>query len=325
MRIQRQRYQAGSIRKAPRSQGFAWEFRYYYNDEKGQRKAKSQTFDSTVYKTERAVRKAIEGQLSALNANTLAGRADVTFGQVIDRYLTEELPALKHSTQMTNRSLLRVHIRPHWDDVRVADVEALEVKQWLNTLPFGPASKARARNTISHLLDLAMLWKYIPVARNPMELVKVKGSTKRKKPIIILTPEQFKAIVRLLPEPYNLMVLVCGCLGLRVSEVLALKWKDIDWESGTLQVEQVFTHGQIQNSAKTQSSEGVLPLYGPLLMALMEWRDKQDYESEWVFASLKTGSPYSDSTILTRYLKPAGVKLGISGVGWHSIRHSYKS
>jgi integrase len=81
---------------------------------------------------------------------------------------------------------------------------------------------------ISKLLDLAMLWEYLPVQRNPMELVRVKGSTKRQKPIVIITPQQFRRIVEELPEPYSLMVLVCGCLGLRVSECLALKWIDFD-------------------------------------------------------------------------------------------------
>jgi hypothetical protein len=65
---------------------------------------------------------------------------------------------------------------------------------------------------VSKVLGLAMLWEYIPVGRNPMELVRVKGSTKRQKAIVILTPAEFKALVEELPEPYNLMVLVCGCV-----------------------------------------------------------------------------------------------------------------
>ena len=325
MRIHRQRYQTGSVRKVPRAHGFAWEFRYYYTDPDGQRKLKVQTFDAAIYKSERDVRKSVEAQLASLNANTLAGRAGVTFGQVIDRYLIEELPRLKHSTQMTNRSLIELHVRPKWGEHRPVDIEALEVKQWLDSLSVGAASKARARNMISKLLDLSMLWKYIPVTRNPMELVAVKGSTKRKKKIVILTPGQFKGIVKALPEPYNLMVLVCGCLGLRVSETLALKWTDINWREGTLQVRRAFTHGQIQEEPKTDSSGAELPVYPGLLKALKKWRGKQDHDFEWVFASPKTGSPYSDSTILTRYLKPAAASLKIEGIGWHSIRHSYKS
>ena len=45
---------------------------------------------------------------------------------------------------------------------------------------------------LSKLMELAMLWEYIPVGRNSMELVRVKGSTKRQKEIVILTPDQFK-------------------------------------------------------------------------------------------------------------------------------------
>ena len=108
----------------------------------------------------------------------------------------------------------------------MADVTAMAVKQWLDKLPFGAASKARTRNMVSKLLDLAMLWEYIPVGRNPMELVRVKGSTKRQKANRHThAGSNSRRWWSALPEPYNLMVLVCGCLGLRVSETLGLKWR----------------------------------------------------------------------------------------------------
>ena len=112
MKIHRQRYQTGSVRKLPRDHGLAWEFRSYYTDTEGKRKLKVQTFDASIYRMERDVRKSVEGQLASLNANTLAGRAGVTFGQIIDRYLEEELPCPRHSTQTTNKSLLEMHIDP---------------------------------------------------------------------------------------------------------------------------------------------------------------------------------------------------------------------
>ncbi len=158
------------------------------------------------------MRKAVEGQLSALNAGTLGGKVGATLGTIIDRYMAEDFLTLRHSTQTTNKSLIDLHIRPKWEDVRLADVSAMAVKQWLDKLPFGAASKARARNMLSKLMDFAMLWEYIPVGRNPMELVRVKGSTKRQKEIVILTPDQFKALVEELAEPYDLMVLSHSCL-----------------------------------------------------------------------------------------------------------------
>jgi integrase len=325
MKVRRERYQHGSVRKVPRSQGFAWEFRFYITSSNGKRKLKVQTFDSIKYPTARDVRIAVESQLSSLNAGTLGGKVAATLGTIIDRYIKEEFPSLRHSTQTTNKSLIDLHIRPKWQDVRIADVTALSVKQWVDRLPFGAASKARARNMISKLLNLAMLWEYIPVGRNPMELVKVKGSTKRTKKLTIITQAQFRDLVNVLPEPYNLMLLVTGCLGLRVSETLGLKWCDFNFGEGTVNFNQVFTHGEVQKLPKTDASGGGLPVHPRLCEILLDWKSRQQHDHSWVFPSKKTGSPYSDSTILTDYLKPAAMKLGINGLGWHMLRHSYKT
>ena len=60
MKVSRERYQHGSVRKVPRSQGFAWEFRFYITAPDGKRKLKVQTFDSGRHPTEHHVRKAVE-------------------------------------------------------------------------------------------------------------------------------------------------------------------------------------------------------------------------------------------------------------------------
>jgi hypothetical protein len=96
------------------------------------------------YPTERDVRKAVEGQLSALTAGTLGGKVAATLGTIIDRYMVEEFPTSRHSTQTTNKSLIDLDIRPKWQDMRLADVTALAVKQWMEKLPFGAASKCSA-------------------------------------------------------------------------------------------------------------------------------------------------------------------------------------
>ena len=60
MKISRERYQHGSVRKVPRSQGFAWEFRFYSTAPDGKRKLTVQTFDSLKYPAERDVFTAVE-------------------------------------------------------------------------------------------------------------------------------------------------------------------------------------------------------------------------------------------------------------------------
>jgi integrase len=112
---------------------------------------------------------------------------------------------------------------------------------------------------------------------------------------VIITPAQFKSIVQHLPEPYNLMVLLCGCLGLRVSEGLALKWANINWKAATVSIEQIYTHSRLQNSAKTDASESELSIYPALAKALRGWQRRQQDRSDspYVFASPRTGRPYS--------------------------------
>lgn len=323
------RYQHGHVRRVARAGGcFAWEYLYRQTDEDGVRRQKMQTFSSDEYPTEASVWKAVEGQLASMNANTLAGKVSFTFGQLIDKYLEEELPTLAWSTQQTNRSLVELHIRPKWGDTRLADIKPLAVKTWLEReVPFGPASKARARNVISRLLDLAMLWEIIPtVERNPMQLVRVKGSTKRQKPLTILTIDQFKKLVKALSSPFDLVVFMTGCLGLRISEALALKWSDVNESDSSVTIERVFTHGRLKDVPKTDASWRVLPLHPTLMQRLLDWKKASNPVSDdaYLFPGSK-GTPRSDSTMMTDYVKPAAKKVGIVNFGYHSLRHSYKT
>jgi integrase len=211
------------------------------------------------------------------------------------QYIKEDLPKLEPSIQGTNKNMVNKHIKPKWEKYPILDVTPQKVDEWLTSLTsptFGAASKVRARDLMKTLFDLAMLEQMIPFERNPMELVKVKSGSKRQKRIVIITPEQLKLIVKALPEPYNLMVLVCGCLGLPVGEVMALKCEDIDYEARTVSIKRVYTHSQIQDSPKTSSSEGELPLCPALVLALKEWqsRKRQEHDFPFVFASPRTGS-----------------------------------
>src|ERR1700732_4775176 len=102
----------------------------------------------------------------------------------------------------------------------------LQVKCLRARLGGSPAQSAQ-----SHLYEKAMLWELIPLERNPMALVELKGVSKRLRPPRILTEEEFGALLNQLVHPYRCMVLLAGCTGLRVSEVMGLRWSGINFES----------------------------------------------------------------------------------------------
>jgi integrase len=322
MRIKRNRYQQGSIRKVRRASGFAWEFRFYFN-EGGKRKLRTQTFDGKLYRTESEVRKALEAQILQLNRGTDYGRsAGVTFGALLDRYISEEMPARK-STADSYHSLIRNHLRPRWSKHLLAEIRPSELHSWFQSLDLAPVSKGHVRSLMHKLFDLAALWEYLPLERrNPVDLVKIKGVTKRQKESIVLTPEQFRDVMRRLPTHVNIMGMVMACLGLRSSEAFGLKWSDIDWEQKTIAIQRSAYRGAIEDT-KTVFSKDKLPLAPGLADLLLAWKSLSEFE--WIFANPATGMPYMSPSLQQRWIRPAGEALGIRGLGFHSLRHSYRT
>ncbi len=129
-----------------------------------------------------------------------------------------------------------------------------------------------------------------------MSLVKLKGTSKRKKRIVQLTINDFQKLIQALPEPHNIMTLVAADLGLRVSELVALQWSDIDWKSKQITIQRKFTRGKL-GLTKTVSSEATLPLDEGLITVLRILAAKGP-KSEWLFPSPRTGGPRSASMLL---------------------------
>lgn len=317
-----ERYQHGAIRRVKRAKGFAWEFRYYVHED-GERVRKLQTFDSSIYKTEKAVRQHLEGFLVKLNEKTEYARsADVTFNALLDRYIEEEMPT-RHSTKGSYTSIINKRFRPQWGASVVSEIRPAEIHAWFQGLDLAPVTKGHLRSLMHKLFDLATLWEYLPLERrNPIEIVKIKNVTMRSKESVVLSPEQFRDVVKRLPENVNMIAVTMGCLGLRVSEALGLKWSDIDWEHQTVTIRRSAYRGAIDET-KTASSKAKLPLHPALAELLLVWKAKCDYE--WVFANPTTGLPYQSPSMQQHWIRPAGEAIGINGLGFHSLRHSYRS
>jgi integrase len=326
--LTRTRYQFGSLRRKERKKGpDAWEFRYY-ETVNGTRKRVQETIGTVErYPTEAAARKAVEGLLLKLNADSPQGQFVVpSFGALIDRYLMEELPE-RYSTRKSYESVLENHIRLKWGDHPLDGVKPMAVEHWLKQLDLAPKTKGHSRSLMHLLFECAMRWDLIQVERNPMSLVRVKGCTKRLKRPRILTIEEVVALLSRLREPFRTMVLVAVCLGLRVSEIVGLKWCDFDFENLTLLVQRSVVHGRV-DSVKTEYSKDELPLDAQLARKLKQWREQSPCQGgdDWVFANPSTGKPYHQEEIQKKHLKSAAQKAGIGDdLGWHTFRHTYRS
>jgi len=133
-------------------------------------------------------------------------------------------------------------------------------------------------------------------------------------------------LLPLIREPYRTMVLVAGCLGLRVSEIVALQWRDFDFSGRTLLIQRSVVHGRV-GDVKTEYSRDSVPLDTAVVEALMLHKERCFPTPEgWLFASPVTGKPYHQEDIQKKHIRKAGVAAGIGGdIGWHTFRHSYRS
>lgn len=249
-----------------------------------------------------------------------------TVNTLIESYRLEKMPTRK-DTRRSYDVWLNNHIIPKWGCYVLSDLQARPVELWLDSLSLAPKSKVHIRGLLSVLWDFGMWSGSMPVQRNPMELVTVKGATKRTRQPRSLTVEEFQGFLRHLTEPFHLLALLCVCFGLRVSETLALKWSDIDWLGATLRVERGIVCQNVDD-VKTAESRKQMSIDAELLELLKTWKQTSQFSSvdDWMFASpIQQGRlPWSYDAIWRVYQKAANAA-GIGSLGTHSLRHTFRS
>jgi integrase len=245
---------------------------------------------------------------------------------LIEQYRVEKMPK-RVDTRRAYEVWLRNHILPKWGNCSLADLQARPVELWLDSLDLAPKSRAHIRGLLSILWDFAVWRGDVPMQRNPIDLVTVKGATKRTRQPRSLTVEEFQRFVQYLDEPFRTVALLCCCLGLRISECLALKWVDVDWLNARIQIERGIVCQQVDD-VKTSESRRRLVIAPELAEALKLWKQTAQFSQpdDWMFASpAQLGRlPWSYDQVWRTYQK-AGGRADIGGLGTHSLRHTYRS
>jgi integrase len=177
------------------------------------------------------------------------------------------------------------------------------------------------------LVEFAMWAGLLEISRNPISLVQNIGATRKVRKARSLTTEQFRALLQALHEPFGTMALVCVCLGLRISEALALRWADVDWLGSQISVRRGIVE-QVVGDVKTEGSVRTFDLSGELLERLKSWKQLSVFSGaeDWIFASpVKLGRlPFSYTGVWRELVRAADVAK-IGHLGTHSFRHTYRS
>ena len=333
--MKRPRYQLGTLYSESRKNGpDVWVYRWRETDGQGKRTLRKQIVGTVrELRTQADAQRAAEALRMNINRHTVEhGGPPQTVNKLVEHYRLKEMPMDTHEgktrgTKLVYNTNLKLYIVPRWGDCPLRRVSSVEVEEWLKTLKLAPSSRAKIRNLMSTVFRHAIRWGWVGQHENPISLVRV--STKRKRVPEILTAEEFRALFAFLPNRERAIGAICATTGLRVCEVLGLKWEDIDFIEKTANVLRSYVDGSV-GPCKTEVSQQPVPLDEIAIEGLVAWRVICPFgsDTDWVFGSERAFGklPVWPDSLRSKILQPAAKKAGIGKrIGWHTFRHTYSS
>jgi integrase len=318
----RQRQRSGSVVLDKRIK--TWNFFYWDNGVRRSKRigtTKEYPTKASAWRAAQALRQMVENQVTT-------GNRAPTVKTLVAQYRAEKMPA-RASTRRGYETWIVNHILPRWGDSELTELQARPVEMWLDSLALAPKSRTHIRGLLSILWDYAMWRGDVPTQRNPMELVTVKSASKRVRQPRSLTVEQFQSLLEALGNDVcsRTMLLLAVSFGLRISEVLGLRWNDVDWLGKTIRIERGVVK-QIVDDVKTGCSARTMVCANELLDVLKVWKQTTQFSQpeDWMFASpVKLGRQPLSYTHIWYTLEWAAKQAGVGHVSSHTFRHTHRT
>ena len=272
----------------------------------------------------REARILLQSRLASLNSGQRRAEATMPFAAfVTEHFEPVVLPTLKHATQEIYSFLLRKHLLPRFRDSRLCDITRADIQRYLiEKLKSGYAWETadHLRSLLSKIIGTAVDWNYLP--DNPVHGVRMPERTV-KRPHRFLSLEEVRRLIAASDEPVRTIVTLAVMTGLRVGEILALRWGRVNFVTGTLRVEETCYKGKF-GTPKTRASRREVPLTPSMVLALQahSMRCSNTANEALVFAT-QHGTPLASNNLRKRQLHPASQRAGLGLIDWHSLRHTH--
>lgn len=255
----------------------------------------------------------------------------IQYGDYLDEWLKEKKKVVKDSTYGTYSNHVENHIRPKLGKIMIHKIDQDCLQLFVGEL----FENSLSRKTI---LDI------VTIIKTSLKDAHKKGYIKqldhlsiqfpkqeRMKKISVFSAQEQKKLLDLWSKEqstYLLGIIVCMNTGMRIGELCALKWKDIDLDQKTIYVHSTLQRVYIKEKDKTESkviigstksfaSERVIPI-NTLIFNLLKMNQKED-DDYLVTGNLDYIEPRKYRTIYSNILK----KLMIEHRKFHSLRHTF--
>jgi integrase len=278
------------------------------------------------------------------------------------RSVAKAAAALRHSLALNGASIshvegcastYRVHIEPVLGDVEVTEVRRQDVERIVERMVGRGLSPKTIRSCIGHLtavFDLAIDYGWTDY--NPARRASRPRDPHAPAEIHVLSLEEIDAVIEAIPNAVRLPRLtstggwnVGPCLdrwadhfppvlrvvirtaaltGMRQSEVLGLRWRDVDWHAQRVRVRTPHVRRGRSDGKSRLSVSRSIPMPDVLATELREWHAGSQWSlpDDLAFAHPRLGVPL-DGAKVTRKFKDACRAAGVQVVRFHDLRHGY--
>ena len=261
----------------------------------------------------------------------------MSFGEFIIRWLESKKSNLKKNTWSQYNHLLKEYVLPSFGNVKIRDLRPDQIQSLYDDLlaqGVGTWTVLKIHNVIQSAFSHATKTSLIPhnpasltiLPREPTYEMKILDESQVSKMLVTAFGHRLEAL-------YNLAVTT----GMRQSEILGLKWTDLDWVNQTLKIERqlVRPNGtQIQYAPpKTKFGKRTLSLGDQSIEVLRRHYDLQHEErmaqgERWVEHGLifttSIGTPIHARNLI-RYFKKILNEAGLTEIRFHDLRHTAAS
>lgn len=326
---------SGTIRKKTVSRSGKeytyWEARITTGRDPGTGKQIQRSFTG---KTQKEVREKMQAAAVEVNQGTYTAPQRMTVGQWLDVWASDYLGAVKPSTVRNYRDLIRLHIKPALGAVRLQDIHAHTVQNFINSIDRAPATVRLICGVLSTALEKAVELGYIP--QNP-----VKRCTLPRKEQKEIHPLDDGEVTALLAAAkggeLEYFLPVALFTGMRMSELLGLTWDCVDYNSSAITVNKQLAPpaqrkaGEVFTTPKSHKPRTVAA--APSVLAALKAQRRRQIENQLRAGSMwdnahnliftnATGGPMPQRDIERRFRAVADAA-GLEGMRFHDCRHTF--
>lgn len=320
-----------------------WVYEITYRDSDGRQRRQTVNGGAREAETALAEIKAKMGR-----GQRVAPNPRLTFAVAAEAWIEAKSPNLTPKTIETYRYALDTHLLPTFGRKRLADIDVRAVSLFVARMATAEyrrsvqerigqeptATEGYSVGTIkSAMIPLSRTFAYArrhlgfagehPVAA--LDADEQPGYGRHKAPKRKLNRDQLDALTAAAASPWREIIATAAALGTRMGETLGIEWRHVDFDAGTVRIEQQANSRRRIARVKTQT--GVRTIEAPdwLLAMLREVKVRSPYsQSDDLVFPTRTGKPHGHGNVL-RGLYAALDRAGIPRTSFHSLRHTHAS